>query len=570
MLFGGLGALGLVGPDEPRYAAIAREMAQTGDWVTPRLYGRPWLEKPVLYYWAAASAFRLFGVSEFAARLPGALGALLATLATAWAALRIFGIEAAWLTLLILPTTIGMFTFARGASPDMIFSASLALTAVAAAELLAKPRPGLLARLAFGVFLGAAALAKGPAAVILAAGAIFLWALGSRQWRAAAAFLASNERRRILRCHSAVVRPGHVTQSGILPRLFSGAQFPTIPHARISAPAAGLVPRRRPRSPGLSVDGIARSSGSGLGARHRRPYAVGIHPFCFLLAGRLSPVLFFSFSRSKLSGLRLAGCGATGVAGCRQHSATPGDRSKNRQDVDRCGGLHLYGAIACGWLLAAPLGRRAWGCGMERGEKSTRAGIDRRCGLRHPRAGTGRSSRDRHGGCVSRHPRNGRQRGTAAETGPFPFRASSGARYSRRDSQGAKSLCFSCGSFLEVRTRFLSSSRVDAMGAECCVSLLGVDRRGNSRRTVRAESALVRGHASCVRSLVAAPGVRLRSETALSDCPGRLARGHSQRRSAWATVGRVPQSTNSAGKKRRLGFHSRVFHRQASWRSRPA
>ena len=189
MLFGGLGALGLVGPDEPRYAAIAREMAQTGDWVTPRLYGRPWLEKPVLYYWAAASAFRLFGVSEFAARLPGALGALLATLATAWAALRIFGIEAAWLTLLILPTTIGMFTFARGASPDMIFSASLALTAVAAAELLAKPRPGLLARLAFGVFLGAAALAKGPAAVILAAGAIFLWVLGSRQWRAALRFL---------------------------------------------------------------------------------------------------------------------------------------------------------------------------------------------------------------------------------------------------------------------------------------------------------------------------------------------------------------------------------------------
>ena len=47
-LFSGLGAIGLVGPDEPRYAAIARAMAETHDWVTPRLWGTPWFEKPVL------------------------------------------------------------------------------------------------------------------------------------------------------------------------------------------------------------------------------------------------------------------------------------------------------------------------------------------------------------------------------------------------------------------------------------------------------------------------------------------------------------------------------------------
>ena len=45
--FSHLGAFGLVGPDEPRYAWIARDMAETGDWVTPRLYGKPWFEKPV-------------------------------------------------------------------------------------------------------------------------------------------------------------------------------------------------------------------------------------------------------------------------------------------------------------------------------------------------------------------------------------------------------------------------------------------------------------------------------------------------------------------------------------------
>ena len=52
LFFAGLQVIGLVGADEPRYAQIAREMLQRGDWVTPVLYGQPWLEKPPLYYWA--------------------------------------------------------------------------------------------------------------------------------------------------------------------------------------------------------------------------------------------------------------------------------------------------------------------------------------------------------------------------------------------------------------------------------------------------------------------------------------------------------------------------------------
>jgi 4-amino-4-deoxy-L-arabinose transferase-like glycosyltransferase len=183
-LLSGLRALGLVGPDEPRYMFIARAMLQSGDWITPRLYGQPWFEKPVLYYWAAAAAFRLFGIGEFAARLPSALAALLATAAMAWAALRSYGLDAAWLTLLMLPTTIATLGFARAATPDMLFSALLAAAAVTAAEMLAKKRPGQLARLTFGIFLGAAMLAKGPAAVLLAGGAVCLWALASGQWRA--------------------------------------------------------------------------------------------------------------------------------------------------------------------------------------------------------------------------------------------------------------------------------------------------------------------------------------------------------------------------------------------------
>jgi 4-amino-4-deoxy-L-arabinose transferase-like glycosyltransferase len=190
--FSHLGAIGFVGPDEPRYAWIARDMVETGDWVTPRLYGKPWFEKPVLYYWGAALCFKLFGVSETAARLPSAISALLATLALAWLALRLYGAETARWLLLLLPTTVGMIGFSHAAATDMPFSAMLTNAMVCAAVVLGLtrnentpilPRTPWLALLLFGFFLGLAVLAKGPAALILSGGAIFFWALFTKRWR---------------------------------------------------------------------------------------------------------------------------------------------------------------------------------------------------------------------------------------------------------------------------------------------------------------------------------------------------------------------------------------------------
>jgi len=190
--FSHLGAIGFVGPDEPRYAWIARDMAETGDWITPRLYGKPWFEKPVLYYWGAALCFKLFGVSEAAARLPSAISALLATLALAWLALRLYGAETARWLLLLLPTTVGMIGFSHAAATDMPFSAMLTIAMVCAAVVLGLtrnentpilPRTPWLALILFGFFLGLAVLAKGPAAIILSGGAIFFWALFTKRWR---------------------------------------------------------------------------------------------------------------------------------------------------------------------------------------------------------------------------------------------------------------------------------------------------------------------------------------------------------------------------------------------------
>jgi 4-amino-4-deoxy-L-arabinose transferase-like glycosyltransferase len=190
--FSNLGAIGFVGPDEPRYAWIARDMAESGDWVTPRLYGKPWFEKPVLYYWLAGTSFKLFGVSEAAARLPSAICALFATLALAWLAWRVYGEETARWLLLLLPTSVGMIGFSHAASTDMPFSAMVTIAMVCAAVVLGLtrsentpilPRTPWFALLLFGFFLGLAVLAKGPAGIILCGGGVFFWALVTKRWR---------------------------------------------------------------------------------------------------------------------------------------------------------------------------------------------------------------------------------------------------------------------------------------------------------------------------------------------------------------------------------------------------
>jgi 4-amino-4-deoxy-L-arabinose transferase-like glycosyltransferase len=211
--FSQLGAIGFVGPDEPRYAWIARAMAESGDWVTPRLYGQPWFEKPVLYYWEAAVSFKIFGVSEAAARLPGAVSALVGTLALGWLAWQVYGAATARWFLILLPTSVGMIGFSHAAATDMPFAGMLTVAMVCAAVVLglagnsganaakgrkdddaisitseqagaqhAAPLQRLLALTLFGVFLGLAVLAKGPAAIILCGGAVFFWAIFTKCW----------------------------------------------------------------------------------------------------------------------------------------------------------------------------------------------------------------------------------------------------------------------------------------------------------------------------------------------------------------------------------------------------
>ena len=161
-------------PDEARYAEIPREMLASHDWLTPRLNGVLYFEKPPLQYWMSAVSFKLFGLHDWAARLPLALASAL-MLWCAWRlAKRLGARQPIWAAVMAATAILG-FIVGQILTLDALFSALTVLTFVAALEAVAaetagaSPRAWLL--LEFGA-LSLAFLAKGLAAVVLPGGAL--------------------------------------------------------------------------------------------------------------------------------------------------------------------------------------------------------------------------------------------------------------------------------------------------------------------------------------------------------------------------------------------------------------
>lgn len=158
----------LLGPDEPRYSQVAREMWQTGDWITTTLGGFHWFEKPALLYWSQAAAFSIFGVSEWTARLGPAIFGI-GTIASVWLIARteesVTGRKQfAFFATLIAATTLGIMVFARGASFDI--TVTFPITASLAC-FYAYDRGGKRLGLAgFYFFIGVALLAKGLIGIV--------------------------------------------------------------------------------------------------------------------------------------------------------------------------------------------------------------------------------------------------------------------------------------------------------------------------------------------------------------------------------------------------------------------
>jgi 4-amino-4-deoxy-L-arabinose transferase-like glycosyltransferase len=203
--------LGLVGADEPRYAQIAREMLAKHDTacaalhttmlprgphprdiadayhcllagtVTPILYGRPWLEKPALYYWRAMGFFREFGVSDWSARIPSTSGAFILVFLI-FLHMRRFRPGGQLDAALITASSLGIIAFARGASTDMQLAAPFCIGMLGWYAWYETGKKFWLFDLYF--FGAAATLAKGPVAPFLALAIICLFLGLRREWSA--------------------------------------------------------------------------------------------------------------------------------------------------------------------------------------------------------------------------------------------------------------------------------------------------------------------------------------------------------------------------------------------------
>jgi len=180
LFFFGLAHFGLIGADEPRYAQVAREMLARHDWITPTLGAQPWLEKPVLYYWQAMVAYTLFGVSDWAARLPSAVDATLMVIAV-FVFLRRFRPGSELDGALITASSVGAIGFARAASMDMPMAATFAIAMLAWYAGYASQSKTYLA--VFYGFIALGTLAKGPIAPLLAGAIIVAFAARQKDFK---------------------------------------------------------------------------------------------------------------------------------------------------------------------------------------------------------------------------------------------------------------------------------------------------------------------------------------------------------------------------------------------------
>jgi 4-amino-4-deoxy-L-arabinose transferase-like glycosyltransferase len=180
-----LGYRDLLGPDEGRYAEIAREMLSTGDWLTPRLNGFKYFEKPPMQYWGSAASMFVFGINNTAARLWCAGLGFIGALWIGYVGMRLHGTRVGLWSLLILLSSLLYAIQGHVNTLDMGVSVFLAI-AVGALLLAQTQRSaqgrGLKWMLLAWAALAGAVLSKGLIGLVLPGGALVLYSFLQRDW----------------------------------------------------------------------------------------------------------------------------------------------------------------------------------------------------------------------------------------------------------------------------------------------------------------------------------------------------------------------------------------------------
>ncbi len=185
-LLAGTASTWLFDVDEGAFSEATREMIVSGDWGHTTLQGVNRFDKPIGVYWLQAASVQIFGLHEWALRLPSVLACWISALALGRFAWQLWGLPAGFMTVLIHSTSIGPWVMAHAATADAVLGMWLVLSALDLCRFLMDSKPVHLRRVALWTGLGM--LTKGPVAILIPAATLLLWCL---QQRSAKALLAS-------------------------------------------------------------------------------------------------------------------------------------------------------------------------------------------------------------------------------------------------------------------------------------------------------------------------------------------------------------------------------------------
>ena len=348
--FGNLDYRKLVRPDEGRYAEIPREMAVSGDWLTPRLNGIKYFEKPPLQYWATAAAYKIFGEHEWTVRLWPALTGFAGVLLTCFLGAALFGATTGLYAGLVLATSMGYMFVAHIATLDMGFAFFMTFAMGGFLLGLSDRTPARTQRrwiyLAW-VGMALAVLSKGLAGVVLPLLALGVYVVLQRDWSIVRKMRPITGGLLFL----AIAAPWFIAVSAVNPEFPSFffvhehfARFLTKVHKRV-APwwyffpilALGMLPWLL-----LMLDAFRRA--------WRQPSAGGMHAGRFLIIWSVAIFAFFSASSSKLPSYILPIFPALALlVAARLAAITPGGLRWN---------IALYAALGIALFLLAPLAPR--------------------------------------------------------------------------------------------------------------------------------------------------------------------------------------------------------------------
>lgn len=166
---------------ESNYALTAKEMVLSGDWISPQIYGRYWYDKPVMFYWLTALAFKVFGFTNFAARLAPALFGFAAVAFTGWSGRKLISERGGFLSAFILSSFIMFFAISKLIITDAILFLFFNATLIFFYLGYSTPCKNWY----YGMYIcaGLSTLTKGPIGFLLPGLILILFLLMDRGWR---------------------------------------------------------------------------------------------------------------------------------------------------------------------------------------------------------------------------------------------------------------------------------------------------------------------------------------------------------------------------------------------------